>query len=58
MAHASSLSIHAQTLYLGKRSIVKESKRFKIYLPIMYNDIWRELRGKKVKVYVVIDDMG
>jgi hypothetical protein len=56
VAHTSSLVVRAQTLYLGKRSIVKENKRFKVYLPTMYNDLWEELKGRKVKVYIVIED--
>ena len=56
MVYASSLLVRAQTLYLGKRSIVRENKRYKVYLPTMYNDLWEELRGRKVKVYIVVDD--
>ena len=56
VVNTSSLMVRAQTLYLGRRSIVREGKRFKIYLPTTYNDIWRELRGKKVRVYIVIDE--
>ena len=55
VVNAPSLLVRAETLYLGKRSIVRENKRFKIYLPAMYNDLWRELKGRKVKVYIVID---
>ena len=58
LAHASSLVVRAQTLYLGRRSIVRENKRFKVYLPTMYNDLWEELKGRKVKVYIVIEDDG
>jgi hypothetical protein len=56
LANVSSLTLNAPILYLGKRGVMKEGKRFKIYLPVMYNDVWEELRGKKIKVYVVIDD--
>ncbi len=58
MANTPSLVVRAQTLYLGRRSIVREGKRFKIYLPTAYNDVWRELLGRKVKVYIVIDEEG
>ncbi len=57
MSTDSSLIVRATSLYLGRRGIVKETKRYKIYLPTMYNDLWSELhaKGKKVKVYLVID---
>ena len=57
VVYASSLVVRAQTLYLGKRGIVKEYNRYKIYLPKMYNDLWEELRDKnvKIKVYIVVD---
>ena len=58
MAGAPGLVVRARTLYLGRRSIVREGKRFKIYLPTMYNDVWRGLQGRKVKVYIVIDEEG
>ena len=56
MAHASSLVVQAKTLYVGKRAIVKENKRFKVYLPTMYNELWEELKGRKVRVYIVVED--
>lgn len=58
MVHVSSLLVRAETLYVGKRAIVAEGKRYKVYLPTMYNDLWEELRGKKVRVYIVIDENG
>jgi len=50
------LSIKSNVVYAGGRVIIKEGKRFKIYLPTQFNDVWQALRGKKVKVYLVIDD--
>lgn len=44
------------TVYLGRRGVVREGDRFKIYLPKLMNDLWSELQGKKVKVYVVVSE--
>jgi len=43
-------------IYLGERNVVREGKRFKIYLPKSANSLWEELseEGKKVKVYVKV----
>ena len=49
------VAMQIDTVYLGKRSIINEGDRYKIYLPKGMNDLWHELRGKKVKVYLVVD---
>ncbi len=50
------LSPNIGTVYLGRRGIVKERDRFKIYLPKPLNDLWSELKGRKVKVYIVVSE--
>jgi len=43
-------------VYAGEHRITRERpERYKIYLPKAMNLLWRELRGRKVKVYLVID---
>ena len=47
----------ASIVYAGERYITREKpERYKIYLPKALNLLWRELRGRKVKVYLVVDD--
>jgi len=43
-------------VYAGRRSITREGRKYKVYLPVNLNDLWQELRGKKVRVYLVVDD--
>jgi len=44
-------------VYAGRRAVIRESSgRYKVYLPVNLNDLWQELRGKKVRVYLVVDD--
>ena len=38
-----------------KRSIIREGNRFKVYLPKELNDLWREVKGKKVHLVVVLE---
>jgi hypothetical protein len=43
-------------IYAGEHSITRERpERYKIYLPKAMNLLWRDLKGKKAKVYLVID---
>ena len=43
-------------MYAGEHRITREtSERYKIYLPKVMNLLWRELRGRKVRVYLVVD---
>jgi len=43
-------------VYAGEHRITRERpERYKIYLPKAMNLLWQELRGRKVKVYLVID---
>ncbi len=48
--------VKSNVIYAGKRVVTSEGKRFKIYLPIQFNDIWKELKGKEVRVYIVVDE--
>jgi hypothetical protein len=43
-----------KTIPIPHRSIVKEHKMFKVYLPLEYNDVWRALHEQKRKVDVVV----
>jgi hypothetical protein len=44
---------------LGERALSKEGKKFKIYLPMRLNSLWKELysHGEKVEVYIVLKEM-
>ncbi len=43
-------------VYAGEHRITREKpERYKIYLPKAMNLLWRELKGRKVKVYLVVD---
>ncbi len=46
------------TVFAGKRTVTYERyfDRYKVYLPKGLNDLWSKLKGKKVKVYLVVDD--
>lgn len=37
-----------------ERRVVKEGKRFKIYLPKAYNSLWSKLSEMKKKVKIII----
>ena len=50
------LGLEVNALYVGKRAIIRDGNRYKIYLPAMYKDLWEQLRGRKVHVYIVIRD--
>jgi len=41
---------------VGSRSIVKEGKRYKVYLPATMNRVWEELRrkGKDIDIIIVL----
>lgn len=44
-------------IYAGEHRITREKpERYKIYLPKVMNLLWRELRGRKVRVYLVVSD--
>ena len=43
-------------VYAGRRSVTREGRKYKVYLPVNLNDLWEELKGRKVKVYLVVDD--
>jgi len=50
------IQIIPTTIYVGKRELVRLGKRWIIYLPVDYNDIWEKIKteGRKVKVYLVV----
>ena len=41
-------------IYVGKRKVVVEGNRYKIYLPSQLNELWRELSKMNTKVEVFI----
>ncbi|MHC1627894.1 MAG: hypothetical protein ACXQTI_03575 [Candidatus Nezhaarchaeales archaeon] len=41
-------------IFAGKRKIVAEGNRYKVYLPLALNEIWQEINQKGVKVEVWI----
>jgi len=54
------LKIKPKVIFAGLRSVAKEGKRYKIYLPIPLNDVWRKLHSRKVRleVYLVPVDIN
>jgi len=50
------LGLEVNALYLGKRAVIRDGSRYKIYLPSIYKDLWENLRGHKVHVYIIIDE--
>ncbi len=44
-------------IYAGEHRITREKpERYKIYLPKVMNLLWRDLRSRKVRVYLVVSD--
>ncbi|MCD6096154.1 MAG: hypothetical protein J7J99_06280 [Thermoprotei archaeon] len=41
-------------IYVGKRKVVVEGNRYKIYLPSQLNELWEELSKVNTKVEVFI----
>jgi hypothetical protein len=43
-------------LYVGERNVVRESERFKVYLPKGLNKLWEELAkgDRRVRVYIKV----
>jgi hypothetical protein len=43
-------------LYVGERNVVRESERFKIYLPKGLNKLWEELAkgNRRVEIYIKV----
>jgi len=53
-----SIKIVPKVIVIPRREVVRHGKRWIIYLPSDYNDIWEEIKkmGKKVKVYIEVVD--
>jgi hypothetical protein len=45
-------------LYVGERNVVRESERFKVYLPKGLNKLWEELANGDMRVRVYIKVVG
>ena len=48
------LKVVGNRLVIPKRHVIREHKRFKIYLPEYYNEIWEEINRQKKTVDVII----
>ena len=48
------LKVVGNRLVVPKRHVIREHKRFKIYLPEYYNEIWEEINRQKKAVDVII----
>jgi len=47
---------YVDKLLVRNRSLIKESERYKLYLPRKYNDVWEKLyrENKKIDILVVL----
>ena len=43
-------------IYAGRRGVVREGVRFKLYLPTVMDEVWKSMVGRKVEVFVKIVD--
>jgi uncharacterized iron-regulated protein len=41
-------------IMIPRRRVVRENIRYKIYLPLKYNDVWRKIAGEKVDILIII----
>ena len=41
-------------LYIPDRKVIRESNKYKVYLPLQYRELWEYLRLNKQKVDVII----
>jgi hypothetical protein len=48
-------TIKIKTVPVMRRRIIKAGNRFFVYLPTDYNDLWRYLHEKRIKVNVIIE---
>ena len=53
---SASILPRSAVIHIGKRAIIRENKRFKIYLPMQLNDLWEKLQGRRVTVIIVLED--
>lgn len=52
------IELGVNKFYIPNRAIIRESYKWKIYLPQSYKDVWEQIRlnKKKVDVIVIIKD--
>jgi hypothetical protein len=52
------LKVVGNRLIIPKRHVIREHRRYKIYLPEYYNEIWEEInrQGKTVDVIIIVRD--
>jgi len=43
-------------IYAVGRNVVRKGSRYKVYLLAELNDVWRLLEGKKVQVFIKVDE--
>ncbi|RLE52727.1 MAG: hypothetical protein DRJ30_07565 [Candidatus Methanomethylicota archaeon] len=43
-------------IYLGRRSVIRQGSRYIIYLPSDQKDLWRKLQGRKLRVWVKLEE--
>ena len=50
------LKIIGNRVVVPRRHVIREHRRFKIYLPEYYNEIWEEInrQGKTVDVVIIV----
>ena len=53
-----SISLVPKIIYVPPREIVRLGKRWIIYLPQEYNEVWETIKrgGKKVRIYIEVID--
>jgi len=51
-----SISLIPKIIYVPPREIVRLGKRWIIYLPQEYNEVWEAIKrgGKKVRIYIEV----
>ena len=43
-----------RVIYVGRRNVCREGQRYKVYLPMRMNDLWRILHEEKIEVEVYL----
>jgi len=54
MVSASEYLAIMKTIPIKQRSVIKESRTFKIYLPSEYDDLWSYLHANKKRVDIIV----
>jgi len=43
-----------RVIFVGRRNVCREGQRYKVYLPMRMNDLWRILHEEKIEVEVYL----